>query len=340
MATLKDIAKEANVSVMTVSNVIHNRTEKVSLETIEKVQSIIKKYNYTPNMNARSLVNRKSKLVAVVFFNSSESNDGTFKDPFNTELMAGIEEVLKKKEFYLLVQTVQTIKEIELIISKWNVDSVIIIGMLPQDVRQVEEKIEKPIVLIDTYYQTQKNHIYFVNSDDAQGARLATEHLIQLGHTDIGFISYGGLNAGGVVEKRYKSFYKTMTENNLIVNEETVLIYQNQFESLEKFCDRLIEKERNFSALVFAADIIALEVMQVLFDRGFKVPDDLSIIGFDDIYATSIVRPKLTTVRQEIHLKGNKAAEVIVQLIDGSKPEQICTMPVSLIIRQSTKNNN
>lgn len=337
MATLKDIAKEANVSVMTVSNVIHNRTDKVSQETIDKVQSIIKKHNYTPNMYARSLVNRKSKLVAIIFFHTTETNEGTFRDPFNTEILAGIEEVIKKQEFHLLVQSVHSVEEIELIVSKWNVDSVVIIGMLPDKVSLLEQKITKPVVIIDTYYDSKKEHVFFVNSDDEQGAKLATQHLIENQHKKIGFVSYGGLDAGGVVEKRYKSYVDTMKKNQLMVNEQTVFSYDSQTENIESFCDRLLQLKSEYTALVFAADLIALEVMQTFFDRGVVIPEDVSIVGFDDIYASKLVRPKLTTIRQDIQLKGHQVAHIIIDLLNKKKPQKVCTLPVYLVKRQSTR---
>lgn len=337
MITIKDIAKKANVSSMTVSNVIHNRTAKVSPETIKRVKKIIEEYNYTPNMSARSLVNTSSKLIGFILYQDSNKPGNLFTDPFNTELLTGIEEVLKSNGYYLMVQTVTSLDEIHLIVRNWRMDGVIILGLLPGDVEQLDKKREKPIVLIDVLSEKNYKGIYTVGTADRLGSKLATEYLIQKGHKNIGFVSYE-YRPDGVIGQRHLGYLDALETHGITKNNKNNYFYDKLTTNMDQFCEKIIQNLDTLTGLVFTADYLAIEIMHHLKVRGITTPKDISVIGFDNLEITKFITPKLTTISQDIHLKGKEAANILLKVVekDKNQPPKI-EIPVSLVIRESVK---
>lgn len=334
LVTIKDIAKEANVSVTTVSNVIHKRTSRVSKETIKKVEGILKKYNYTPNMSARSLVNNSSMLIGVLFYQNKDEADNLFSDPFNTELLSGIDEISKSLGYYILVRSISSIDEMKQICNTWKVDGIIILGLLPNEFDQLEQMQQYPIVLIDAY--TDKN-IHSVGINDFEGSKIATEHLIEYGHRKIGFVSYE-LIPGGVIEQRYLGFLEAVSAHGLTINEDYIFHYQKEVETMERFCRKILEQKDQVTGLVFTADYLAIETMYYFKQNGIRIPDDISIVGFDNIPASRIINPSLTSIHQDIRLKGMRAAQLLIDSIkrklDHPQKERIS---IQLVKRESVK---
>ncbi|PFV93110.1 LacI family transcriptional regulator [Priestia megaterium] len=334
MVTLKDIAREANVSVTTVSNVIHNRASRVSGKTVKKVQSVLEKYNYIPNMSARSLVNNTSKLIGVFF----KQNEGTlFENPFNTEILSGIDEVLKQKGYYLLIRSVSSTHEMQQILSTWNVDGVICLGYLEGEVEELDKIINKPVILIDTYNHSTNNQLS-VGINDKQGSKMATEYLIKNGHTKIGFAGYPN-TPGGVIEKRYLGYLEALNTYEIQLDRELTFYFAGSKNKIDEFSNNIIEKMDKMTALVFTADSLAVEVMECLKNKGITIPNDISIVGFDDITMAKFISPKLTTIRQDIKLKGKESAFLLIELLNKAAENlKNVEISISLIERESVKN--
>ncbi|MFJ7978314.1 LacI family DNA-binding transcriptional regulator [Peribacillus sp. NPDC096379] len=338
MATIKDIAKEANVSVTTVSNVIHNRASRVSTETVNRVQSILEKYNYIPNMNARSLVNNKSKLIGVFFNQLTEET--LFESPFNTEILGGVDEVLKDNGYYLLVRSISSISEIQQVLKTWKVDGVICLGFLVKDVIDLERSINTPLVLIDIEvdHKNSRSMHLTVGINDWEGSKIATEHLIENGHHNIGFVSYP-IVSGGVIERRYLGYLEALNNHGVKQNTEFIFEYDKTKVSLDEICDEIVKKIDDITGLVFTADYLAIEIMDNLKKQGILVPNDLSVVGFDDIVMSQFVSPKLTSIHQDIRLKGRKAATLLIELLNGDTNQESkkVELPIQLITRESVK---
>ncbi|MCH1624170.1 LacI family DNA-binding transcriptional regulator [Ferdinandcohnia quinoae] len=338
IVTLKDIAKEANVSVMTVSNVIHKRKAKVSEKTEKKILEIIKKYNYTPNMSARSLVNNSSKLIAFILYQNRKDERNLFENPFNTEVLAGVDEVLKENDYYLLVQSVSTLEEIYLIIKTWRAAGVIILGILPNEVSHLKGNIDTPVVLIDTIIPNEAGSIYTVGIDDRDGFRIATEHLIANGHRDIGFVSYSRI-LGGVDEQRYLGYVDVLEAHGIEIIDDRIFRYNKDEMNMDEFCNEIAKKKNLITGLVFTADFLAIEVMNSLRSKGITIPDEISVVGFDNLSISKFVTPKLTTVHQDITTKGKEAANILLEVFKENESDRSgIKLPVQLVERESVKN--
>jgi DNA-binding LacI/PurR family transcriptional regulator len=339
MVTIKEIAKEANVSVMTVSNVINKRTSKVSKETIEKIETIIKNNNYIPNMNARSLVNESSKLIAfLIYENTMDTHKSLFGDPFISEFLIGMDEVFKSNGYYLLMQSVASMEEIKLLIHKWNLDGAIILGLLKSEVKVLKASVQIPVILIDCYPDEEIEGIYCVGIDDRLGAKWATEHLIANGHSRIGFASYR-IHLGGVVEQRLQGYNAALLENGLVYDDRLLFALNDEIVDVKHLLSHILANKDQMTAIVCSADIIAIELMEYMKMNGVSIPDQLSIVGFDDIKMSKFVSPKLTTVYQNIEMKGREAASMILDRLHlgQSEKQMYREVPITLVTRESVK---
>lgn len=339
MVTIKEIAKEANVSVMTVSNVINKRTSKVSKETIEKVEGIIKKNNYIPNMNARSLVNESSKLIAfLIYENTIDTHKSLFGDPFISEFLIGMDEVFKMNGYYLLIQSVASMEEMKLLIHKWNLDGAIILGLLKSEVKALKSSVRIPVILIDCFPDEETEGIYCVGIDDHLGAKWATEHLIANGHKRIGFASYR-IHKGGVIEQRLQGYSTALLENGLVYDDRLLFALNDEIVDVQHLLRRILASKDQMTAIVCSADIIAIELMEYMIMHGISIPDELSIVGFDDIKMSKFVSPKLTTVYQNIEMKGRVAAQMILGRLhlDENEKQVYREVPITLVERDSVK---
>lgn len=322
---------------MTVSNVIHKRKSKVSEKTEKKILEIINKYNYTPNMSARSLVNNSSKLIAFILYQNRKGERNLFENPFNTEVLAGVDKVLKENDYYLLVQSVSTLEEIYLIIKTWRTAGVIILGILPNEVSHLKENIDTPIVLIDTVTPNEAG-VYTVGIDDRNGFQIATEHLIANGHKNIGFVSYSQI-LGGVDEQRYLGYVDVLKAHHIEINENLLFRYNKDKMNMDTFSDEIVKKKDFITGLVFTADFLAIEVMDSLKNKGIAIPDDISVVGFDNLSISQFTSPKLTTVHQDITTKGQEAAHILLKVLMEKETELSgINLPVHLVERESVKN--
>lgn len=144
----------ADVSVMTVSNVIRGKDSRVSAETKAKIQALVKKYNYVPNQNAANLRSGKSKLIGVLFYNKSQNID--FTDPFISSVLTGIERRAKEEGYFTMVHTVQNAKGIEQLQRNWAFAGFIVVGVSNKDFLQIDQAILTPVSYIDTYFEDTK----------------------------------------------------------------------------------------------------------------------------------------------------------------------------------------
>lgn len=338
MARLKDIAQKANVSVTTVSNVINGNHHKVSKEKLEIINNILKEENYVPNMTARSLVKNKSRIIGVIVPQTEKigKNDLHFlENPYYGKLITGIEQELLENDYYLMIKTVQEYEDITKLLQKWNVDGAIILGIYEEQLLKEINKIDIPIVLIDSYIKDSK-HIN-IGIDDEKGAYIATEYLIKKGHTNIGIVT-GTIRKDGVVEKRYSGYFKALIENEIQFRGENVLQYSSNLEGGRQAGEYIAKNRPDISAIFCMSDLVACGVMESLSKNGIKIPEDISIVGFDNLLISELVTPKLTTINQNISIKGKTAVSTLIKRIDNNKlKENSIILPVELVERESVK---
>ncbi len=338
--TIKEIAAHLDISTTTVSNVIHGKTKEVSPQTVKRVQEYLKEVHYSPNIMARNLAQNRSKIIGLVLKRSLYQNVNIFTDPFIAELIGGIEQSVRKAGYFLMLYISDDMDEIMRYVSGWNVDGLILFTFSDEDTLRFHREYTKPAVYIDTYIdektESSMNHrIVNVGLDDEAALYEATRYLIECGHTRIGFLS---LNYTGVDMERYAGFQRALREAGIAIADQNLMQkFYSSDGSLGTF--REIAKEAaKFTAVVTSSDSTAILLSNALEEIGYRVPEDISIIGFDDSTQCIFSRKPLTTIRQNIPMKGEVAVKTLIQMIRGYEPkERNIILPAELIKRQTVR---
>ena len=338
MITIKEIASRLGMSTTTVSNVIHGKTREVSAETIERVQKFLAEVEYVPNMNARNLAQGQSKIIGVVL-KSLEfrlwHSDNILSDPFVSEMIGGIEKAIREAGYYMMLYISDDIAEIIQRISVWNVDGLILFCMMDDDANRVASKYHKPMVCIDTYSSEKSDDFINVGLDDEQGTFEAVRYLIENGHRKIGFLTD---NRVGVDRARFWGFRRALKEADIEYSDRSFFLLKPDSENIGGNVEKLCRKARDYTALFCCSDVYAVLMMAALKDRGFDIPGDISLVGFDDNLYSRICSPRLTTVHQDASEKGRVAAGVLFDLIRGKEPaSREIRLETRLVIRDTVR---
>lgn len=332
--TLKDVAQLAGVSSATVSYVLNGK-QTISEDTKQRVMDAIAQLDYVPDLGARGLSMRDSKLIGVVVPQTEPGDRLMLQNSFYSEILGSIEYYARQKGYHILISATDANESYLSLAKKRNLDGVIVIGMYPDDFYQQMKKTQIPIVLIDSYCN---DHYYHnIRIDDAYGTYMATRYAIECGHRDIAFFA-GQIKENGVMKKRLLGYTQALSEYGIKFNDRFVFERQIDFESGIALAEELAKSKLSVTAVVAAADILAIGAMKGFYNAGFRVPEDYSVIGFDDLEIAGYMSPGLTTVRQQISLKGQKAVELLLSHLENpqlSKQELI--LPLELIERESVK---
>ena len=338
MITIKEIAARLGMSTTTVSNVIHGKTREVSAETIERVQKFLEEVEYVPNINARNLAQGQSKIIGVVLksldFRLWHSSN-ILNDPFVSEMIGGIESAVREAGYYMMLYISDDIAEIIQRISIWNVDGLILFCMMDDDGNRVAAKYHKPMVCIDTYSSEKKDDFVNVGLDDEKSTCEAVNYLIDNGHRKIGFVTD---NRVGVDRARFWGYRKALAEAGIEYSDRDFFLLEPAEEAHGRNIEKLCRRARDYTALFCCSDIYAAIMMSALKERGLRVPEDISIIGFDDNLFSRVCTPRLTTVHQDADRKGRVAVQTLIGMIGGKAPEsKEIKLDTRLEIRESVK---
>lgn len=332
MATIKDIAREAGVSYMTVSNVIHGRTNKVSGETIEKINKIIKRLNYVPNMSARSLVSNSSHVVAFINYVNQSSTGKFVSDPFNSIIIDSLEKELGKSNYYLMLKTIQSVDDLMVFLQNWNIDGLFFVGTNDKDIVKKLKETNISTIFIDSYID--EKDIINIGIDDYQGAYCATEYLVKSGHTNIA-LAVPHLNA--LDAERLRGYKAALEAHNIKFDKS--LVYENKNYGFDgSLIGKELSQNQKITAVFATADILAAEIINGLYTFKINVPNQISVVGFDDINICKLITPNLTTIHQNMFEKGRIAAEYMIKSLNHikiSNPKIV--LPIHLIERDSVK---
>lgn len=332
--TIKDIAKIAGVSVSTVSNILNERYHKVNVNTKEKILNIMNELNYKPDFTARSLSNGKSKLIGMIMPINNTREDAN-ENPFYFEYMLGVEKIAKFMDYDIIVSENLKKREYTDFVKKRNLDGIILVGRFNEDVYYELEELGKPLVSIDHPQSIVKNAKNIL-SDNYFGGNLAAEHFISMGHKKIGLIS-GVIDSFGICKDRYEGFRDRLAKENIYISEENIAIEAVSYYGGINSANKLLNKE--ITAIFATSDIMALGAMKVFLEAGKKIPEDISILGFDDVGMCRYIIPELSSIRQNIFLKGEMSAKVLIEMINGSSKENSdLIIPVDLVKRKSVLN--
>lgn len=339
MITIKEIAEELGMSATTVSNVINGKTTEVSQKTIERVQKLLNKYDYVPNMNAKNLAQNHSHMIGIVLKGQKDKYENIFADPFFGDLLGALEAAIREKGYYMMLYTSENINEIVHNIVSWNTEGLIMLGMLHDDFVKIKNKYKRPIVLIDSY--TPENIAHFVNIglNDEEGGYLITKYLLDCGHRKIAFLAD---NLSGVDYVRYSGHQRALKEYGLEVDLDDMIVIRPGKTERETSVNEICSIAHKYTAFICSSDFYAATLMKALQERGIRIPEDLSITGFDDNMFAKVVNPALTTIHQNIHERGQIAVDYLFKMLDGWSPKTNVnlSLPVELVIRDSVKDLN
>lgn len=314
---LKTIAQKAGVSTATVSNVINGNHHKVSRETIERVQKIIQETNYKPNATARSLVSKKSRIIGVVVSNIHEDENFSV-NPHYTHLLALLEEHIRRAGYYMMVRCVwQSVDSIPLF-SSWNVDGMIFFGTYRSEAMAIRESLNVPAVFIDTYAENISN----VGIDDYKGGYLAGKYLLDKGHRKIA-IAAPNIHYGGVMRQRYNGFRDACKERGIELTADRYFHTETMYQAGVASGEQIALSDIGFTAVAVMSDIAAFGIMEGLRRKGKHIPEDVSVIGFDNLVECRYSYPQLTTISQNVERKAESASRILFRMIQGDKGDVV-----------------
>ena len=331
MVTLKDVAKAAGVSAMTVSRVIHGNTSGVSQETRAKIQEIIDTMGYVPNASARSLVGSSSHIITVLV--SKRHYENPLESPYNAELLGVIANAVQQEGYCLMVRLVDTFQDITPSLRSWHSEGAIFLGVFDSEMLQIQNDNKIPLVFTDSY--SSMRQIINVGIDDFKGGSLAAAHLAGLGHRQFAFIG-PSIQENGVIRHRYEGFCLGL--NDLGIPSEAITAYTSDTEEhMALALEDIRRRHGELTAIFSASDVIAANLIQDLHHAGFQIPADYSIMGFDNQPIGRFLTPQLTTISQDVHRKAELAVEILFRHIkDAGAPAENIVLDVQLVERAST----
>jgi LacI family transcriptional regulator len=327
--TINDIAKLAGVSKKTVSRVI-NKSPRVSPATRKKIQDIIDKHDFSPDLQARALAFRRSFLVAMIYDNPSPQ--------YVVNMQRGILDTLEDTNFQLVVRPVDRndprfFDKLRQFIEEQRLFGAILPPSVSEDDRVAEllQEMNCPYVRIASVILDMPARM--VVTCDSEGGAAAARYIAELGHTRIGHIR--GLSAFKSSHERLRGFREGLVEAGLQLDENLVVEAGYTFDSGHEVALELLKREDRPTAVFVGNDEMALGLYQAAKDLGLKVPDDISVVSFDDTPIAARVEPAMTSVRLPIRDMGRRAAQLLMTEKGTKITEDQISFTPELIIRDS-----
>lgn len=332
--TIEEIALKAGVSKATVSRVM-NGTASVSDDTKEKVEAIIKKYNYEPNLNARKLAGGRGGSIALVL---EESTDQFFSNPFWKLVVDGFITFAATHNQHPVLHfhsPQKSDRDLADALVRGNHDGVAIFGW-HHDIAAIEKLIPKHIRVVFGGNQGKSTRFTYVGVDNVLGGEMATQHLIEQGCRNIVHIT-GDLTVESGRE-RLQGYRNAHNRAGLKVKELNIIEGDYSRATVEKVLLRYLTKHLDLDGIFAGNDLSAISAITVLEEQGFEVPADVKVIGFDGTNLAMNHSPALSTVAQPSYLLGSEVAR---QLILPSSDEMVnINLPLELLVRESTMKRN
>lgn len=334
-STIKDVAKMAEVSISTVSRVI-NDSKPVSPEARRRVLRAIDELGYKPNEIARSLVTKKSNLIGVIVDDIGNS--------YVAQIVRGIEEIGRMYNYDILLCSSYGVESTELrfiqLLMQKQVEGIIIVSEILTT--QIAENIEKytiPFVYLNRLYDIVKTPT--VTIDNEVASKIMTDHLIELGHKNILYVTQDKDLEVSIEKYKIKGYIESMDGNgmNPLIHSVSGYKMADGYNSGDSVLE--VIRKNEITAVFCCQDEVAIGLINYFYDNNINVPEDISVVGYGDISLASIHRPQITTIKEPYYDLGAVAIRRILKEIKGSAiDEQTIKLPVQLIVRESVKNIN
>uniref|UniRef100_UPI0040569FAA LacI family DNA-binding transcriptional regulator n=1 Tax=Acetatifactor sp. TaxID=1872090 RepID=UPI0040569FAA len=255
--------------------------------------------------------------------------------PYNTQILALLENYVRQQGYYLMMRCIRQCKRIIPIFSTWNVDGVVLLGAYKEEAQEIEERLKVPTVYIDTYAEGLE--VANVGSDDYRGGFVAARYLLGKGHREIAFVG-PKLGNPGVVQERFRGFCDACTERGVEITKEHIFTARTVYEDGVCAGKKIGLSNRKFTAVAAMADIVAFGVMEGLRLSGLNIPNDISVIGYDNLPECKYANPQLTTVSQNLEKKAFLAGEYLFKMIREKRKIVVNEkVDIEIVERQSVK---
>jgi DNA-binding LacI/PurR family transcriptional regulator len=331
--TIKDIANLAGVSKSTVSRII-SESGYTSREARQKVLKAIEELKYTPNGLARAMVSRRTNTIGVIIL---VQNDHVISHPFYGKILDGILLAADHHHYsvYVTTEKEMSLRSTEDMIEK-RVEGLILVSRLREEMIDYIDNFKVPYIMVNG--TVEKDHVIQIVNDDWKGGELAADHLYDIGHRRFGIIAGPQNHRSHFL--RYSSFCQRLSERGCPIDEENIYYSptSNFHEGRKAFWQIWGRSHPKPTAIFATNDMLALGAIREIYEAGIKIPDELAIMGFDDIDFSSISSPSLTTIHVEKKQMGYDAVAMLNRLIEKKKVEpQRLEFEPRLIIRGSTQ---
>ena len=337
--TIKDVARICGVGVSTVSRAINNHPD-INPETKEKIMNTIKEYGYVPNNSARNLKRVDAKAIAVLVKGIA--------NPFFANMIKIIEEECKRKRYSMELQHIEADEDevdvAQKIVKEKRLRGIIFLGGLFSHSEEKLKKLNVPFVFSTAGSipeNINKNQYSNLGVDDYKESMKMVDYLIGLGHRRIAIIVAEPYEES-IGQLRLEGYIDALKKNG--IQPDTALVFQTSDEishfSMENgYCTakRLVESGVDFTALYAVSDVLAIGAIRALLESGRKVPDDVSVAGYDGIDVSGYISPSLTTIRQPVEAMAKDTVKLLFDIIAGKKDHQHITYEAELLERESTK---
>ncbi|TAH64831.1 MAG: LacI family transcriptional regulator [Anaerolineaceae bacterium] len=326
--TIKDIAREAGVSITTVSKVMNGRDENISDATRDRVKKVIKDNNYITNAVARGLKTKKTNIIGFVL--------PDIVNPYYPEIARGIEDAARDRGFGVIFCNTDNSPERELeclqFLKSKMVDGIIYTRTLNGSDAESITNVKTPIVIVDRFVDThRKKNIGKVFVDVTKAIYESTVKLRKAGCKNIALIS----SLYTTKSDRYFGYVQAMEDLKLPVCEELIYLDEFNVETGYKGAGVLLEKHKDIDGIVCGNDLIAIGALDMLRENNIRVPEDIKVIGLDNIYLSNFTNPKLSTMEQPTLEVGKTAANMLIDFIKEGKPLYDCVLNHKYIQRES-----
>ena len=325
-----DVADALGLSTATVSKVIHGKTEKISDETVKRVQQELERSGYIPNMAGILLARNNSRIIGVVVNDNVKYEGRVLEDGFVMSSLNALSHEVNEKGYFLMIKTTADINEIPVFASMWNMDGLILMGFCEADYEKLRNQMRISFVVYDGYFEKCSKVVNLV-IDHYDGGYQAGKYFRELGHKKALCIAD---NFICMDKKRIEGFRTAFEPGDTLrwqipkTEKERMRFYEGKYPELLK---------SGVTAVFAVSDFYALEFMRFLQGKGRRIPEDIQMIGFDDNMASRESNPALTTIHQDAALRAKTAIECLEAMRDGLDYKAGIVLPVRLVERESTR---
>lgn len=321
-----DIADELGLSTATVSNVLHGKTEKISDRTVKRVQEKLEERGYIPNMAATLLAQNDSRIIGVVIKDHEKYEGRLLTDPFVAASLNDLCDEIEENGWFMMVKKARDIMEAAKFASMWNMDGMVLLSFCADEYQRLRDSIRIPFVVYDGYFEN-RGRICNIQLDDRGGGRQVGRHFLELGHKKVLCVAD---NRECMDLDRYTGLCEGLGFP------ADFLQIPMQKADRERFYRERLEELRQYTAIFAVSDYYAVDLMGFLHRAGIKVPEEISVAGFDDGEICRQVVPSLTSVRQDWRLRARAAAKLLKRMGRDSAYSEDILIPVELKPREST----